>query len=56
MTNSTRPRMTNLYKRSIRRLSQLMVSRGLALDQLTPEIAAQLVLRAELARCSTRVR
>ena len=46
----------NLYKRSIRRLSQLMVSRGLALDQLTPEIAAQLVLRAELARCSTRVR
>jgi len=37
----------NLYKRSIRRLSQLMVSRGLALDQLTPEIAAQLVLRAD---------
>jgi integrase/recombinase XerD len=37
----------NLYKRSIHRLSQLMVSRGLALDQLTPEIAAELVLRAD---------
>jgi hypothetical protein len=36
-----------LYLRSIRRLSQLMVSHGLALDQLTPEIAAELLLRTE---------
>src|SRR5260370_9998156 len=37
----------NLYLRSIRRLSQLMVSHSLALDQLTPEIAAELVKRKE---------
>jgi hypothetical protein len=37
----------NLYLRSIRRLSQLMVSHSLALDQLTPEIAAELLLRTE---------
>jgi len=36
-----------LYLRSIRRLSQLMVSHGLVLDQLTPEIAAELLLRTE---------
>ena len=37
----------NAYLRSIRRLSGLMIEHGVALDELTPDIAADLVLRAD---------
>jgi site-specific recombinase XerD len=37
----------NIYLRSIRRLRSLMEHQGVALDQLTPDIAAELVLRAD---------
>src|SRR3954453_17136491 len=37
----------NAYLRSIRRLFGLMIEHGVALDELTPDIAAELVLRAD---------
>jgi integrase/recombinase XerD len=37
----------NAYLRSIRRLSGLMIEHGVALDDLTPDVAAELVLRAD---------
>jgi hypothetical protein len=37
----------NVYLRSIRKLGQLMDSHGVALDHLTPDSAAEVVLRAD---------
>jgi hypothetical protein len=37
----------NVYLRTIRKLGQLIGSHDLPLDQLTPDIAAELVLRAD---------
>ena len=36
-----------IYRRSITRLRDLMIEHGVALDALTPDIAAELVLRAD---------
>jgi integrase len=37
----------SIYRRSITRLRDLMIEHGVALDALTPDIAAELVLRAD---------
>ena len=37
----------SLYRRSIMRLRERMIEHGVALDALTPDIATELVLRAD---------